>query len=95
MKNSQVAVLSAVILLGALIVAGSNWYLVGSLRRDSGVSSNGQPTRDARKTVIAMMPKAKGDPYFISCKQGAEDAAKELGVELLWMADRSGSSQAE
>ncbi|HZM88693.1 MAG TPA: substrate-binding domain-containing protein [Blastocatellia bacterium] len=83
-KNSQVAVLSAVILLGALIVAGSNWYLVGSLRRDSGVSSNGQPARTARKTVIAMMPKAKGDPYFISCKQGAEDAAKELGVELLW-----------
>ena len=31
-----------------------------------------------------MMPKAKGDPYFISCKLGAEEAAKELGVELLW-----------
>jgi rhamnose transport system permease protein len=31
-----------------------------------------------------MMPKAKGDPYFISCRQGAEEAAKELGVELLW-----------
>ena len=30
------------------------------------------------------MPKAKGDPYFISCRQGAEEAAKELGVELLW-----------
>jgi rhamnose transport system permease protein len=31
-----------------------------------------------------MMPKAKGDPYFVSCKQGADEAAKELGVELLW-----------
>jgi rhamnose transport system permease protein len=31
-----------------------------------------------------MMPKAKGDPYFISCRAGAEEAAKELGVELLW-----------
>jgi rhamnose transport system permease protein len=31
-----------------------------------------------------MMPKAKGDPYFASCKLGAEDAARELGVELLW-----------
>ena len=31
-----------------------------------------------------MMPKAKGDPYFISCKLGAEEAAKELGIELLW-----------
>src|SRR5262249_46831540 len=34
MKNSQVAVLSAVILVAALIVAASNWWLVGSLRRD-------------------------------------------------------------
>jgi len=33
---------------------------------------------------VAMMPKAKGDPYFISCRQGAEEAARELGVDLLW-----------
>ena len=86
-KNSQVAILSAVILLGALIVAGSNWYLVGSLRHGSSggsAGSAGQPAGGAHKTVIAMMPKAKGDPYFISCRQGAEDAAKEMGVELLW-----------
>jgi len=31
-----------------------------------------------------MMPKAKGDPYFISCRKGADEAASELGVELLW-----------
>jgi rhamnose transport system permease protein len=31
-----------------------------------------------------MMPKAKGDPYFISCRHGAEEAARELGVDLLW-----------
>jgi rhamnose transport system substrate-binding protein len=37
-----------------------------------------------RKTVVAMMPKAKGDPYFVSCRAGAEAAAQELGVELLW-----------
>src|SRR6266851_3187224 len=30
-KNSQVAILSAVILLAGLIVAGSNWWLAGSL----------------------------------------------------------------
>jgi rhamnose transport system permease protein len=34
--------------------------------------------------VIAMMPKAKGDPYFVSCRAGAEEAARELDVELLW-----------
>ena len=31
-----------------------------------------------------MMPTAKGDPYFISCRAGAEDAATELGVDLIW-----------
>ena len=31
-----------------------------------------------------MMPKAKGDPYFVSCLAGAEEAARELGVELIW-----------
>jgi ABC-type sugar transport system substrate-binding protein len=30
------------------------------------------------------MPKSKGNAYFISCKQGADEAAKELGVELLF-----------
>jgi rhamnose transport system substrate-binding protein len=34
--------------------------------------------------VIAVMPKAKGDPYFISARQGAAAAAKALGVELVW-----------
>jgi len=30
------------------------------------------------------MPKSKGNAYFISCKQGADEAAKELGAELLF-----------
>ena len=30
------------------------------------------------------MPKAKGDPYFISCRAGAEEAAKQLHVNLIW-----------
>ena len=36
------------------------------------------------KLVVAFLPKAKGNAYFISCKAGAEKAAKELGVELLF-----------
>ena len=35
MKNSQVAVLSAVIIAGSLIVAGSNWWLAQSVRETS------------------------------------------------------------
>src|SRR5256885_3061656 len=83
-RNSQIAILSAVILIAALIVAGSNWMLTRSLRQQlSGASTTGKTTA-GRKPVIALMPKAKGDPYFVSCKQGADEAAKELGVELLW-----------
>jgi rhamnose transport system substrate-binding protein len=36
------------------------------------------------KLMITMMPKAKGNAYFISCKAGADKAAKELGVDLLF-----------
>src|SRR5579872_1169785 len=35
-----------------------------------------------KKLTIGLMPKSKGNAYFISCKQGADDAAKELGVDL-------------
>jgi rhamnose transport system substrate-binding protein len=37
-----------------------------------------------KKPTIALMPKSKGNAYFVSCKQGADRAAKELGVELLF-----------
>ena len=88
MKNSQVAVLSAVILAAALVVAGSNWLLVRSLRTAGQGSAGAAATNPAAAPVIApviaMMPKAKGDPYFVSCRQGAEEAARELGVELIW-----------
>src|SRR5262245_15003501 len=36
------------------------------------------------RTVVGLMPKAKGDPYFVSCRKGAEEAAKALGVDLIW-----------
>jgi rhamnose transport system substrate-binding protein len=36
------------------------------------------------KMVVAFLPKAKGNAYFISCKAGADKAARELGIELLF-----------
>jgi rhamnose transport system substrate-binding protein len=36
------------------------------------------------KLVVAFLPKSKGNAYFISCKAGADKAAKELGIELLF-----------
>ena len=37
-----------------------------------------------KKLTIALMPKSKGNAYFVSCKIGADKAAKELGVGLLF-----------
>ncbi len=80
MKDSQLAILCATVLCGSLIVAGTNVWLVRSIR-EAGASAGSAP---ASHVVVAMMPKAKGDPYFVSCRAGAEQAAKELSVELIW-----------
>src|SRR4051794_27210832 len=37
-----------------------------------------------KKVMIALMPKSKGNAYFISCKKGADKAAKDLGVDLIF-----------
>ncbi len=88
-RNSQVAVLCAAVIAGSLIVAGTNVWLVRAIR--TGVAPAASPSAQpgpaapaGRRPVVAMMPKAKGDPYFISCRAGAEEAAKALGVELIW-----------
>src|SRR5947207_2316443 len=85
-RNSQLAILSVVILVAAVIVAATNWLSLRALRADliNPAGSQRAATAPAHKPVIALMPKAKGDPYFVSCKQGADEAARELGVDLLW-----------
>jgi len=72
-------------LLTCLAVAA---LLTGSLR---------SAAADAGRLMIALMPKAKGNAYFISCKAGADRAAKELGVELLFdgPADTNAAKQNE
>ncbi len=90
MKNSQLAVLCGVILAGAGLVALSNWYLARSVRDAAGTraweshSTNSGTPATAKKITVAMMPKSKGNAYFIACKKGADEAAAELGVELIW-----------
>jgi rhamnose transport system substrate-binding protein len=89
MRNSQLAVLCGVILLGAGAIAYTN-YLLGKSVQDAikgrpspgvnGVSHS--PT--GKKLTLAMMPKSKGNAYFIACKKGADEAAAELGVDLIW-----------
>lgn len=38
----------------------------------------------AEKVTIGFVPGLASDPFFLSMRRGAEEAATELGVELLW-----------
>ncbi len=87
MTNSQVAALCGAILAGAVIVSGTTAWLFRAITRDAGsapAAACAGGASAAGRPVVAMMPKAKGDPYFVSCRLGAEEAAKELGVDLIW-----------
>ena len=92
-KNSQVAVLCLCMVAAALIIAASNVYLVRSLQTESlsldpaveaDVIPGGTTQPVPAQVTVAMMPKSKGNAYFIACRKGAEEAAKELGVKLIW-----------
>ena len=56
--------------------------LTGCGKSEPAAESKAAP--GAKQITVAMMPKSKGNAYFISCKKGAEEAAKELGCKLLW-----------
>jgi rhamnose transport system permease protein len=84
-RNAQVAVLCAAVIAGSLIVAGTNVWLIRSIQSAARPTGGaGSPSARTHRPVIAMMPKAKGDPYFVSCRAGAEEAARERDVELIW-----------
>ena len=83
MKNSQLAILCCAVIGGSLIVAGTNIWLVRSLR-PAEIAPASTAAKSGKRPVVAMMPKSKGDPYFISCRAGAEEAAGEAGVDLIW-----------
>lgn len=47
-------------------------------------TEGGDSDAAASDLTIAMLPKFKGENYFDACKVGAEEAAAELGLELLY-----------
>lgn len=48
--------------------------------KKSGESTTGTD----EKLTIALLPKSKGNQYFVTCEKGARTAAAELGAELLF-----------
>src|SRR5204863_6217708 len=45
---------------------------------------SGSGSAQGKKITVALMPKSKGNAYFVSCNKGAQEAQKELGVDLLF-----------
>jgi rhamnose transport system substrate-binding protein len=67
--------------------------LTGCGSEDKAASGNGSDGEASKKITVAMLPKKKGVPYFTSCAEGAEEAAKELGnVELIYDGPTSGDA---
>ena len=66
------------------------WAVMASLllsgcgKEPSAPSASGSQPASGKQITVALMPKSKGNAYFISCRKGAEEAAKELGVKILW-----------
>ncbi len=67
--------ISAVVLFAGICLSG------GCKKSDS---AGGAGTGGTKQITVAMMPKSKGNAYFISCRKGAITAAQELGAQLLW-----------
>lgn len=67
----------------ALIVSLALLAGCGKAPDASSAKSGGAPAA-GKKITVALLPKSKGNAYFISCKAGAEKAAKSLGIDLLF-----------
>ena len=79
------------ILIG-LIVLG--FALAGCERADSTGSSTQPSASGGDRITVALLPKKKGIPYFSTCADGAQMAAKELGnIELIYDGPTDGSPE--
>ena len=68
--------------LALFVIAGL--AVVTGCSKSSESSSGGASSSGGKKLIVALLPKSKGNAYFISCRKGADKAAKELGIELIF-----------
>ena len=68
----------------ALFIGAGLAVATGCNKSSDSPASIAQLSGGGKKFTIALMPKSKGNAYFISCKQGADAAARELGVDLVF-----------
>ena len=67
---------SLLLLLGLAFFAGCD--------KSPSTASTDKSGGGGKKLTIALLPKSKGNQYFVTCEKGARNAAAELGVELLF-----------
>ena len=77
----QIALRTAAVVAIAVLAAALPIVHSRLLGRAGGLPSGGAKPH---RLKIAVMPKAKGDPYFLSARAGAEEAARELHADLIW-----------
>jgi rhamnose transport system substrate-binding protein len=58
--------------------------LSGCNKNSNNAASTGETSTPGKKLMIALLPKSKGNAYFISCQKGAAKAASELGDQLIF-----------
>jgi len=84
MKKKLLQRIITATLTGAIMLAG----MAGCSKTDTsgGTQGGNNSTTGGKdgKMVIAMLPKFKGENYFDACKVGAQEAADELGITLLY-----------
>ncbi len=78
-----------------LAVATAALVLMGGCGGPNAEEAASAPKESAGKgrITICLLPKQKGIPYFTSCAEGAQEAAKELDVELIYDGPTDGSPE--
>jgi ABC-type sugar transport system substrate-binding protein len=71
-------------LLPLLLLATVAVFSGCNKKTETASPSAGGNAKPAKKLTIALLPKSKGNAYFISCEKGAQKAANELGDELIF-----------
>jgi rhamnose transport system permease protein len=84
---SRIALRGRIALWGGAVVAIAILVAVLSMLHSRLIARADEPLSNGvnpHRLKIAVMPKAKGDPYFMSARSGAEEAARELQADLIW-----------
>ncbi len=63
----------------ATLLAAAAASATGCKKQENAVAGGG-----GEMLTVAFLPKSKGNAYFVACKKGADEAAKELGIKLLY-----------